>query len=205
MKNNIVFLIRHGEIDNPKKVFYGRSINLHLNNIGKDQIKTIAKKIKKSGYLIGRIYTSPLQRAIESSKIIANIFGIEDIIIDEDLIDVDIPAFIGKPLKIRKEIHKNGTDEYNEEFAKKGNEGRENIAKRMIKAFDKIVKENKGRTVAILSHGDPLRFLLYKIENPKMKVLPMNVLVKTDYPKKGEAVKIVLDNNDNFIDKEFIK
>lgn len=119
-----VFLIRHGEIDNPEKVFYGRTINLALNAEGKNQIKTVAQKIKDKGFQIKKIYSSPLKRTLESSKIIAQVFKLspKDIIIEEDLIEVDVPALVGKKIALKDKIYARGADEYDEEFIKLGNE-----------------------------------------------------------------------------------
>jgi len=208
MKNikTTIFLIRHGEIDNPNKVLYGSNINLLLNEKGKDQIKSLAKKLKKSGYKIDKIYTSPLKRALMSSGIIADVLGLKnEVLTEEDLTDASIPVIAGKPLALRKEIHESGTDEYDEDFAEKGNEAREHIVDRMKKVLFKITDNNFGKNIAIVSHGDPLQFLIYALGHPEEKrVLPMNVLVKDNYPQKGQAVKIILDQNEKLIEKEYI-
>ncbi len=69
-----VFLIRHGEIDNSQRILYGCNIDMKLNDIGREQIRVIAEKIRKSGYKIEKIYTSPLSRAKSSLSILADAF-----------------------------------------------------------------------------------------------------------------------------------
>lgn len=202
-----VFLIRHGEIDNPQKVFYGRTIDLSLNEEGKEQIKTVAQRIKDKGFIIEKIYTSPLKRGLQSSNIIASVLSIppEKIMVENNLIDVDIPSLVGKPLSLRDKIHDSGTDEYNGEFSRQGNESRQQIVNRMKGVFDKVISENTGKTVALVSHGDPMVLLIDAIEHPEREVKSINILFKQpDYPQKGEAVKVVLDEKGRFVSKEFI-
>ena len=158
------------------------------------------------GYKIGRVYSSPLKRAVSSAKIISDVFGLKrKLILDKDLRDIDIPALAGKKASIREDIHARGTDEYSDEFVKKGNESREHIVKRMKNVFDKVFKENVGKTVAIVSHGDPIRFLLYRLQHPFEEVPSMHVLVHTNYPKKAEAVKLVIDTQEKLVSMQFIR
>lgn len=203
--NTTIFLIRHGQIDNPKNVIYGGNLELKLTEEGGKQIEEIARKIKKMGFNITKIYSSPMKRTISSSKIIEKVFGLKTgIILEKDLKDVNIPALAGKSLSLRKQILKKGEDEYSNHYVKMGNESRDSIANRMTRTFYKIAKENNGKTVAILSHGDPLRFLLYRLDKPSGKVPGMNILIKTGYPKKGEAVKVVLNKNLKVVEKVFL-
>ncbi|MCL4419149.1 histidine phosphatase family protein, partial [Patescibacteria group bacterium] len=91
--NTTIFLIRHGQIDNPKNVIYGGNLELKLTEEGGKQIEEIARKIKKMGFNITKIYSSPMKRTISSSKIIEKVFGLKTgIILEKDLKDVNIPA-----------------------------------------------------------------------------------------------------------------
>jgi broad specificity phosphatase PhoE len=60
----VVHLVRHGEVENPRGVLYGRLPGYHLSEQGKVMAKTAAD------YLAGRditvLYTSPLERAVET-------------------------------------------------------------------------------------------------------------------------------------------
>jgi len=190
-----VFIFRHGEIDNPRDVMYGGNIDFPLNKKGEGQIKETVEDIKSKGYLISRVYSSPLKRAISSSKIIQGVFGIREPLIEDNLKDTWIPALAGKPHITRDKIHAENTDEYSEKFAGLGNERRENIVKRMRNVFDKVVEENQGQIVAIVSHGDPIRFLIQNLEHPNQETPSMHILVKTKYPKKGRAIKVLVEND----------
>lgn len=171
------------------------------------QIKSLSEKIREAGFKIEKIYTSPLDRALESSQIISEVFNLssQDIVIDDNLADVDIPAIAGKPLSIRDEIHNTGIDEYSGEYVDLGNEPRDEIVERMKKGFSRVVSESAGKQVAFVSHGDPIQFLLFTLRKPDEAVPSMNLLVDTDYPPKGSAVRITVDDSGEIIGEEKIR
>ncbi len=205
MSETIVFLIRHGEIENPKKVLYGSNIDFPLNDTGRGQINQVAEKIKKIGEIPHIIYTSPLIRAEQSSQIIAGKFGLEDSIrIEDNLKDVNIPALAGKPFTIRKELHAQGLDEYSEKFVSMGNESRKQVVDRMKKVFRKIVSGNKGKIIVIISHGDPIQFLLYSLEHPTVEIPSMDTIANQNYPPKGSVVRLVIDENGSLTKKTIL-
>ena len=80
----IVHLVRHGEVDNPHQVLYGRLPGYHLSADGRMMAKAAA------GFLAGRdvtvLLTSPLERAQETAEPIAEEFGLTPVI-DDRLIE----------------------------------------------------------------------------------------------------------------------
>jgi broad specificity phosphatase PhoE len=80
----IVHLVRHGEVDNPGGILYGRLPGFQLSEAGRLMAKSAAD------YLAGRDITvlksSPLQRATETAEPIAAEFGLE-IQVDDRLIE----------------------------------------------------------------------------------------------------------------------
>jgi broad specificity phosphatase PhoE len=80
----IVHLVRHGEVDNTRQVLYGRLPGYHLSADGRTMAKAAA------GFLAGRdvtaLFTSPLERAQETTAPIAAEFGL-DPVVDERLIE----------------------------------------------------------------------------------------------------------------------
>jgi broad specificity phosphatase PhoE len=71
----IVHLVRHGQVDNPRRVLYGRIPGYHLSAEGRVMAKAAAD------YLAGRDVTvlrsSPLERAMETAEPLAAQFGLE--------------------------------------------------------------------------------------------------------------------------------
>jgi broad specificity phosphatase PhoE len=93
-----VYLFRHGDVANPDGVLYGRLPGFHLEEEGKVTIRASAKSLADKN--VHKIYTSPLERATETSKIIGETLGLNDdhIIINDALIETDCRSWEGKPL-----------------------------------------------------------------------------------------------------------
>lgn len=197
-----IFLVRHGEIDNPKKIIYGRNIDLKLSGKGEEQINYLAQKLKKLGYRIEKIYSSPLLRTRQTSRILGKILRIKNIEIQQDLTDDDMPGLAGKSLTMLSMFSPKGMDQYSKEYLKLGNESRSRAIRRVKKAFSEILKENKGKSIAIVTHGNPICFLFFSLLNQGKKIPPMSVLLKS-YPKKGSAVRLVIASG-KVLDKEYI-
>lgn len=60
-----VHLIRHGEVENPKKILYGRQPGWRLSARGQDMAQTLGEWSK--GLDLGALHVSPLQRAQETA------------------------------------------------------------------------------------------------------------------------------------------
>ena len=197
-----IFLIRHGEIDNPKKIIYGRNVDLKLSFKGKEQINLLAKKIRNLGYKINKIYTSPLLRATQSSDILSKVLGIKTIKTEQNLIDDDVPGLAGKPLEMLSQFNPAGIEQYSEKYVKLNNESRSKVIRRVKRAFLEILKKNEGETIIIVTHGNPISFSLFYLLNPLRKIPPMKVLLR-NYPKKGSAVRLVIEDG-KVLEKEYI-
>jgi len=79
-----VHLLRHGEVDNPKGVLYGRLPDYHLSELGVQMAERVAKTV--SGRDVTYLVASPLERAQETAKPSADALGL-DIVTDERVIE----------------------------------------------------------------------------------------------------------------------
>jgi broad specificity phosphatase PhoE len=82
----VVHLLRHGEVDNPSGILYGRLPGYHLSDIGKKMAERIAHTLK--GRDITYLVSSPLERAQESAQPTADELGLE-IVTDPRVIEAD--------------------------------------------------------------------------------------------------------------------
>ena len=84
------YLVRHGQTDwNIQRRFQGRT-NIPMNEAGIVQMKELADRLADKGIEFDAIITSPLDRAKDTAKIIADKTGFSgEIIIDEDFIERD--------------------------------------------------------------------------------------------------------------------
>jgi probable phosphomutase (TIGR03848 family) len=92
-----ILLIRHGENDYVKKGrLAGRLPGVHLNQKGREQSQALAEKLR--GAPIKALYSSPLERALETAEPIAQALNLE-VIRCEDLLEVDFGEWQGQSLK----------------------------------------------------------------------------------------------------------
>lgn len=91
-----VHVIRHGEVENPKKILYGRQPGWHLSQRGKEMAETLGEWSKSID--LGALHVSPLQRAQETAAPISAAHNLE-ITTDDRLIEAS-NIFEGKPFGI---------------------------------------------------------------------------------------------------------
>ncbi|HKV34526.1 MAG TPA: histidine phosphatase family protein [Pyrinomonadaceae bacterium] len=63
------YLVRHGTCDGLGEMLWGRTAGIHLNKEGNAQVQQLAKRF--SNIKLDAIYSSPLERALETAKAIA--------------------------------------------------------------------------------------------------------------------------------------
>ncbi len=79
-----VHLLRHGEVDNPGRVLYGRLPGFRLSELGARQAEAAAKWL--AGRDVGYLVSSPLDRAQQTAAPLAAALGL-DVATDERLIE----------------------------------------------------------------------------------------------------------------------
>jgi broad specificity phosphatase PhoE len=88
----VVHLVRHGEVDNPSGVLYGRLPGYHLSDLGRKMADRVAEHF--AGRDITHVVASPLERAQETAAPVAAVLGLETAT-DERLIEAE-NSFQGK-------------------------------------------------------------------------------------------------------------
>lgn len=80
----LVHVVRHGEVENPDGILYGRQSDWHLSVRGREMAETVAKW--SHGRDIAAVISSPLERAQETAQPIAEIHKLK-VEIDPRLIE----------------------------------------------------------------------------------------------------------------------
>jgi broad specificity phosphatase PhoE len=88
----LVHLLRHGEVDNPAKILYGRLPGYHLSELGRGMARRVAETVADRD--LTHLVTSPLERARETAEPIADKLGLTPTV-DERLIEAS-NVFEGK-------------------------------------------------------------------------------------------------------------
>ena len=135
--------IRHGEVENPKDIYYVNIPGYKLSKRGENQAEQAGIYLKNNGYNFN-IITSPLLRARQTGEIISTILSTE--------INTDIALYewMG-PVEWRglsfDEINKEKISEVEEEYL--------DVYKRIKKIYDKFDK------TIFISHQDAIRSFTY--------------------------------------------
>ena len=156
-----IYLIRHGESTSDIKQKYDGDYDDHLTDKGIHEAEIIAEKLAESE--IQRIFSSSKIRARETSKIIADKLNCQVTLVD-DLNEQDIYgayATLGKD-QPEEEYRKLGELLVNRENTVEGAETYEHFKERIINSFSKITSE-KFKTIAIVTHGGPIRSIFREI------------------------------------------
>jgi broad specificity phosphatase PhoE len=80
----IVHLVRHGEVDNPAGLLYGRLPDFHLSGLGKEMAERVAEYFRERDVVDLR--SSPLERAQETAAPLAEALDLP-VVIDARVID----------------------------------------------------------------------------------------------------------------------
>jgi broad specificity phosphatase PhoE len=70
----VIYLLRHGEVDNPTKILYGRLPGFKLSELGERMAAAVAESLADND--ITYIVTSPLERAQQTAQPTAVHFGL---------------------------------------------------------------------------------------------------------------------------------
>jgi broad specificity phosphatase PhoE len=149
-------LIRHGETDAVGNRIMGWTPGRNLNAAGRAQAERLSSRLAQLP--IRAIYTSPLERAIETAEAIAKPHALEPQR-DEELGEVRFGSWEGltiAELQQRKDFRK-----YNlfRSGARPpgGGELMIEVQSRMVREVVRLAEQHPEETVALVSHGDPLR------------------------------------------------
>lgn len=83
--DTVVHLVRHGQVENPGGVLYGRLAGYHLSELGREMAGLVAKHFE--GANVSHLRCSPLERARETMGPIAAQFPDLEVVIDERVIE----------------------------------------------------------------------------------------------------------------------
>lgn len=153
----LLLLIRHGENDFTKKhKLAGHTPDVHLNERGQSQAQALAEALKEVP--IKAIYSSPLERAVETATPIAAVRGLE-VQAEARLIEMNVGKWQGRSLaalrlqkawKIVQGAPSRAQFPDGETFYE--------CQSRVVAALDSIARKYKPQDiVACVFHADPIK------------------------------------------------
>ena len=184
-----VHVARHGEVENPEKILYGRQPGWRLSNRGQQMAETLGEWSKSIN--LGALHVSPLQRAQETAAPIARAHGIE-ITTDERLIEA-ANVFEGKSFELGSGVLKHPSSWrhlYNPWKPSWGEPYEEQI-NRMLAAIFAARKAANGKDAIVVSHQLPIWILRSAIEgrsllhDPRKRICTLASVTSVHFDDEG--------------------
>jgi broad specificity phosphatase PhoE len=147
-----VYLVRHGETAwNKEEIFRGRT-DISLNEIGFREAQLVGDYLK--GKDIQVIYSSPLSRAMETARGIAQVFNLKVQPL-EGIIDMSFGKWEGLPLKEVQPRDGELYRQWREEphlVTLPGGESLDEVRVRAMAALEGVIQYHKGMNIVLVSH-----------------------------------------------------
>ena len=203
--DTIIYLTRHGQtLWNIEKRLQGRG-NSPLTEQGIERAKELRDRIK---YIhIDIIYSSPIERALTTANIIKGDKSIE-VITDDGLMEMCFGDYEGK---ITDEVMKENPNwdislimKGNTELTAPNGENLAEVRDRVARSMNKIIEENRGKTILIVAHGITLKAIMYyfKDEEVNSEVMGQATLTKVNVDKNNKFHIEFKNDNSHFTKKE---
>jgi 2,3-bisphosphoglycerate-dependent phosphoglycerate mutase len=152
-----IFLIRHADVENPRRLLYGHLDGFQLSALGRAQALAVGDRLSSAD--LKRIVHSPLARAVETAELINSRLATPAILEpDHELREAEFSRYLqGVPfwqIPVRRPlwlVHK----------AKRGllpgDEAIDLLGGRVLSVVKRLAVEHRGETMAVVSHADPLQ------------------------------------------------
>lgn len=151
--------VRHGLVHNPDQVYYGRLPDFHIGDKGLAQAQAAAKILSRKP--ISAVFSSPMERTIETAEAILKAFDGLQLQITKQLIEVHSP-FDGQALNTIAErkwdIYTDTPPPYEQPA---------DLLCRLKNFVKTVRKEYLGKEVIAVTHGDVIVFMtLFAMRKP---------------------------------------
>lgn len=183
-KNDVLYLVRHGQTTGDVENRYGGSYDDHLSDVGREQSRSVAQAL--SGAKVDLVYSSSLRRARETAGIVA-----ETLRAPLEL----LPAFrecdrYGILSGMQKQ---EALRAHPEEVAKlsdlnktvSGAESYRDFRKRVTEAFDLLRRASPSAAVVLVTHGGVFRLLFREILKAGEASIEDCALAKLHFDERG--------------------
>ena len=153
----MIYIVRHGQTElNQRSVLQGRS-NHPLTDLGREQASAVGDAFRDAGIVFDKVYTSPLDRAIETAKLVAGDVPIE---CEDALIEMDYGPYEGTDLHdLPPEV-----EEFFRDFAHnpapEGMEQLPDVVARAGEFLERLKAEAVHRDILLSTHAIAMKGLL---------------------------------------------
>ncbi|HEX6511047.1 MAG TPA: histidine phosphatase family protein [Chloroflexota bacterium] len=180
MPRTDILFIRHADVHNPENVFYARLPRFKLSEQGRKDAEVTARALAEEP--LAAIYSSPMLRAKQTARIIAQQHpGIR---VHETRRLIELKTHFQGHHWARMPRHPNFYDR------PAGDETVQQVFLRMQRLMFELLKRYRGKSVACVSHGDPIKIL-------RMAYLGQPLTMQSAWepdPAKGSIVRFAWED-----------
>ncbi len=181
----VILLVRHGEVENPGQVLYGRIPRYRLSARGREQATCAAESLADRP--VAAIYSSPLLRARQTAA----------------CIERRHPGAARHASALLHEVRsawqgtsfadfRPGFSTYTDRRAP-DDESMEEIAGRMTRFLARVRRRYPGRTVVAVSHGDPITILRVALSG---RPVTLPAIRRADYADLCSVTEVTFEPDD---------
>lgn len=157
MPTTTIYVIRHADVENPRRLLYGHLPGFNLSAFGRAQAEALGDRLRTAG--LRRIVHSPLDRAVETANLInSRLPDPVPLEADPELREADFSRYLqGIPywqIPMRRPlwlVHKTRRG------LVAGDESYEALGGRVIDVVKRMAREHPGEPMAVVSHADPIQ------------------------------------------------
>jgi probable phosphomutase (TIGR03848 family) len=154
----VLVLVRHAVTEQTGKRLYGRRPGIHLSARGREQSDEVARRL--AGQPIAAVYSSPLERCMETAEPIAEALGLQ-IAVEPGLIETDTGAWTGRTFaQVGRTRRWRRLLAVPSSTGVPDGESATEVQARAVAAVEAIGRRHPTGLVAVVSHGDPIRLVL---------------------------------------------
>lgn len=157
-RDTVILLVRHGMTPTTGRVLPGRAPDLHLSDAGRAQAEQVARRL--AGVRLAGLYSSPLERALETAAPTAAASGLP-VQPEPGLLEADFGEWTGASLATlarRKEWRV--VQAAPSTFRFPGGESFAELQARLVGTLERLRLAHAGGIVACFSHADPIKAAL---------------------------------------------
>jgi probable phosphoglycerate mutase len=190
-------IVRHGQSKANEGGYLAGVTDVPLSSLGEKQAKAVSEYILKK-YKVDVIYSSPLSRACNTIKGVADALNLP-IITANELMEFNFGEWEGLTLEEIKNSFDDGYSKWAKDpgvFVPDGGEAMAHLQERVVKKLREIGEKEDGKTVLIGSHSSVIRAL-----QCYMQGLPLTKMKNTPWVVNGSFAEINFDKEDFYICK----
>jgi len=190
-----IYLMRHGYVANPQKVFY--SEGFPLSDKGAQEIVRLAHDFKTAGISINVIVSSPYLRTRETAEIMAQALNTPEVTFDDRLKEWQVGPWFDRTF-----LEFNTTTKYDQEppplVLPPEIEPLQVMADRMTVAICDWADRYREKNILIVSHREPLVTALLSLQQKSF-----DEVHRVSFPE-GSVWKLEFDDQGKFLKAEKI-